>query len=129
MGPRRLEPVGRCFDSNILIDAMNGVQAARRELAADAEGAISVVTWIEVLVGCKDATEEQLARSLLATFEVIGLDGAIAEEAIVLRRERRVKLPDAAVLATARVRGLQLVTRNTKDFSEADPTIRVPYRL
>lgn len=108
---------------------MNGVQAARRELAADAEGAISVVTWIEVLVGCKDATEEQLARSLLATFEVIGLDGAIAEEAIVLRRERRVKLPDAAVLATARVRGLQLVTRNTKDFSEADPTIRVPYRL
>jgi predicted nucleic acid-binding protein len=124
-----LEPVARCFDSNILIDAINGVAAARLELEGDPEDVISVITWIEVLVGCKTAAEEDVARSLLATFEVVELDGAVAEETARLRRELGLKLPDAAVLATARLRGLILVTRNTRDFSPTDPTIRIPYEL
>ena len=39
------------------------------------------------------------------------------------------KLPDALILATARDREITLLTRNTKDFPEDDPNIRVPYRL
>jgi predicted nucleic acid-binding protein len=52
----------------------------------------------------------------------------IAEQAVALRRDRRVKLPDAVIWATARSMGALLVTRNTKDFPADDPGVRVPYR-
>ena len=38
-------------------------------------------------------------------------------------------VPDAIILATARVENLILVTRNTKDFAADEPGIRVPYRI
>ena len=46
-----------------------------------------------------------------------------------LRRERRLKLPDALIWATARRHGSLLVTRNTKDFPKDDPGVRVPYSI
>ena len=53
----------------------------------------------------------------------------IAEEAVHLRRDRRLRLPDAFVWATARVEGVLLVTRNAKDFPVREPSIRVPYSV
>ena len=41
----------------------------------------------------------------------------------------RLKLPDAIILATAQVANLLLVTRNTRDFSAADPQICIPYKI
>jgi len=48
---------------------------------------------------------------------------------VMRRRERKVKLPDAIILATAELEGRLLVTRNTKDFPSDDPGVRVPYTL
>ena len=39
------------------------------------------------------------------------------------------KLPDAIILATARVHRPVLATRNTKDFAREDPSVHVPYVL
>jgi len=119
----------RCFDSNIIIDSLNGVQAAQDLLATEGEDVVSVVTWIEVLAGCRDEREDQAARALLGTFRIISLDGAVAEETVRLRKMRRLKLPDAAVLATASALGCGLITRNTKDFAADDPLIHIPYQL
>ena len=41
------------FDTNILIDYLNGVDAAKTELARYERPAISVISWIEVLAGTK----------------------------------------------------------------------------
>jgi hypothetical protein len=60
---------------------------------------------------------------------VIDLDGPIAARAVALRRERRIRLSNAIVWATAQVRSLLLVSRNTKDFPENEPGVRMPYRL
>ena len=38
------------------------------------------------------------------------------QQTILLRQQRRVKLPDAIIAATALVHGLPLLTRNTADF-------------
>jgi len=62
-------------------------------------------------------------------FDVLGVPEAIAMRAVQVRQVRRLKLPDAIVLATAMEWGCQLVTRNTKDFPAGDPDIRVPYTL
>ena len=80
------------------------------------------------MVGATDDVEDA-TRSFLSTFDVIGLDEAVAERAVSLRRNRHIKLPDAIIWATAQVHAMLLVTRNTKDFTVGDPGVRMPYRL
>jgi predicted nucleic acid-binding protein len=117
------------FDTNVLIDYLNGIEAAKTELARYERPAISVISWIEVLVGAKAATESE-TRKFLSGFERLELTEAIADRAVALRRARkRLRIPDAIILATARVESLLLVTRNSKDFPADEPGIRVPYRV
>jgi predicted nucleic acid-binding protein len=116
------------FDTNVLIDYLNGVPQARTELQRYAEKGISIVTWMEVMVGVS-VDVEAATRGFLGAFDVIALDGGIAERAVRLRRDHHIKLPDAIIWATAQAHAMLLVTRNTKDFKTGDPGIRMPYRL
>ena len=120
---------GVLLDSTVLIDLLNGVGAARAIVRAEASASLSIITWIEVMVGARNDREESTARGYLAHFRVAQLSAEIAEETVRVRRASALKLPDAIILATARAEGLTLLTRNRKDFSEDDPTIRIPYRL
>lgn len=117
------------IDTNILVDYLNGLQPARVELSRYRHPIISLITWMEVLVGAHGAEEERMLRDFLVRFEVMPVDEPVAEEAVTLRRARRIRLPDAIILATARVAGSLLVTRNTRDFPADGPGIRVPYTL
>jgi predicted nucleic acid-binding protein len=117
------------FDTNVLVDYLNGVAEARDEIARYEAGAVSVVTWMEVLVGAESDEEEAVIRDFLAGFQVLDVDRDTAEEAVRLRRSEKIRLPDAIIWATARVGGALLVTRNTKDFPADDPGVRVPYTL
>jgi len=116
------------FDTNIILDHIKGIDAARVELGRYDERAISIVTVIEVLVGTTPASEAA-ERSLLAQFTIVPLADDVAAETVALRRLHRVKLPDAIIWASARRTGSLLVTRNTKDFPAADPGVRHPYRV
>lgn len=116
------------FDTNILIDFLRGRPEAKRELSRYDDKAISIVTWMEIMVGTASATDAG-TRTFLAGFEMIELDEAIAEEAVNLRRQYRMKLPDAIVWASARRGGRLFVTRKTKDFPPGDPGVRLPYTL
>ena len=116
------------LDSCILIDALAGSEPARDSLAGVRGAAISRLTWMEVLVGARGDDEDRTVRAFLAIFEVLPISDAVAEEGVNLRRTRRLKLPDAIILATARVHGRTLVTRNTKDFPGGEPGVHVPYR-
>lgn len=116
------------FDTNVLVDYLNAVPQARNELRRYESKAVSIVTWMEVMVGATENVEDA-TRAFLNTFEIIALDETIAERAVSLRRSHHVKLPDAIIWATARVHAMLLVTRNTRDFPAGDPGIRMPYRL
>ena len=115
------------FDTNILIDFLNGVAAARTEFGRYQRPAISVIAWIEVMACAQPETEPQ-TRRFLASFERLGVTDPVGERAVELRRAMKLRLPDAIILATAQVENLVLVTRNTKDFRSSQPGIRVPYR-
>ena len=117
------------FDTNVLIDYLKGIAAARDELARYEQVAISLVTWMEVMVGAVGEDEEAVVRHFLASFRVLSIDAEVAEAAVATRREYRVRLPDAIIWASARTHGLLLVTRNTRDFPRDHPGIRVPYEL
>jgi predicted nucleic acid-binding protein len=116
------------FDTNILIDFLRGLSSAREELNRYQDKAISVVTWMEVMAGAPMLTDRG-TREFLDGFDLVGLDEKIAERAVALRREYRLKLPDAIVWASAQVRAMLLVTRDTKGFPAGDPGVRMPYRV
>ena len=116
------------FDTNILIDYLNGIDLARDELARFTDKAITLITWMEVMVGATSQTEPAI-RCFLSSFVNLAIDGATGERAVVLRQEHKIKLPDAIVWATAQEHSRLLVTRNTKDFRADEPGIRIPYVL
>jgi len=116
-------------DTNILIDYLNGSTKARAELNRFERLSISVVTWMEVLVGVERGGAEDDVRAFLRRFDVQPVDAGIAERAVDVRRSRRIRLPDAIIWATAMQLGVVLVTRNTRDFPSEDPGVRIPYRL
>jgi predicted nucleic acid-binding protein len=116
------------FDTNILIDHLNGISEATACIKFYTPRFISIVTWMEVLAGA-DRLDEAQVRILLLDFTLIHIDTAVAERAALIRRETRLKLFDAIILATAEVEELTLLTRDAKDFKFDHPNIRIPYRL
>jgi len=120
--------VSALFDTNILVDYLNGIEQAKEELDRYSDKAISLITWMEVMVGATPETEA-IMRGFLHGFINLPIDEQVGNVAVMLRKKHKIKLPDAIVWATAQVNGRILVTRNTKDFSHDEPGIRVPYRI
>lgn len=114
------------FDTNILIDYLNGIEDARREIRRVAYPCISPITWMEVMVGAEPDTEAPI-RAFLGRFSQLPITERVAELAVELRRQRRLRLPDAIIWASAKVEGIELITRNIKDFPAGTEGIRVPY--
>jgi predicted nucleic acid-binding protein len=75
------------------------------------------------------AAVERATRDFLDGFTLIELDQAVALRAVALRRDHRLKLPDAIIWASAQVHAMLLVTRDTKGFPAGDPGVPMPYRL
>jgi predicted nucleic acid-binding protein len=116
------------LDTNILIDVLRGEAVALAWLEQQQQPHISVITWIEVLVGCREG-ETGRVHDWLESFPRLPLDEAIAAETVLLRQRHGLKIPDAIILATARCGDFSLATRNVKDFSLALGGVVHPYRL
>jgi len=116
------------FDSNILIDFLNGIPESKDELSLYSDKHISIISWIEVMAGVSGSNkEEKTVRKFLDSFTLRNVTLAIAEKSVTLRKQNRIRLPDSIIWATAQTENLLLVTRNTRDFPEDNPGIRVPY--
>lgn len=116
------------FDTNILIDHMSGIDLAGAELGRYKDRAISIITWLEVMAGSSSEDESRI-RAFLTAFRCLPITTEVAERSFVVRRQRKLKLPDAIILATAETADRLLITRNTRDFPADDPGVRIPYRL
>lgn len=114
------------FDTNILIDYLRGNPAARAQCDLHANRAISIISWMEVMAGTTAANEDS-TRAFLLNFHILSIDSAVAERAIIIRRTKKLKLPDAIIYATAVESSRTLLTRNTRDFPPGMPGVRVPY--
>jgi len=117
------------IDSDVLIDYLQGINAAKTELARYRQPHYSIISLMELLCGAQTEAESAAVESLLATMERVELTESIARRAVDVRKAHGLKLPDAIVLASAEEEGCLLVTRNTKDFSRAHPHIRFPYTV
>jgi len=116
------------LDTNILIDVLRGEAPALAWLEQQERPHISVISWIEVLVGCRES-ESGRVEAWLETFPRQPLDDAIALESVRLRQRHGLKIPDAIILATARCADLNLATRNSRDFPLTLGGVVHPYPL
>jgi predicted nucleic acid-binding protein len=62
------------------------------------------------------AAEDQVLREFLGEVLRYGMDEEVIEGAVRLRQQRRMKLGDAIIGATALEYGVPLVTRNVDEF-------------
>ena len=84
---------------------------------------------MEILVGAENNAEEDQLKDFLAQFQLYDLETDVALNAIKIRHQSHLRLPDAIILATAQIHQIILFTRNTRDFSANDPAIRIPYQI
>ncbi len=117
------------FDTNIVIDALKGIEAANQEYQRYETVYISLISWIEVMVGTTNIDELITRDFLQQHFIVLPITLPIAELAVKIRQQKRIKLPDALIQATAQIYNAILVTRNSKDFPETELNIRIPYQI
>ncbi|MDQ7083486.1 MAG: type II toxin-antitoxin system VapC family toxin [Sulfurovum sp.] len=63
---------------------------------------ISLITYMEILsYNFTSKNEEGFIKNLLSLFEVIDISKEIAQNVILLKKMRKIKLPDAIIVATA----------------------------
>ena len=107
------------IDTNSLIDAqMQKLPGKGLAFLADVINenfTISFITYIEFL-GYKNAT--QTTQDFIALATVIEINKAIIDICITLRKEHRIKLPDAIIAATALSQNLIIIANNEKDFEK-----------
>lgn len=116
------------IDTNILVDYLQGVPAARTELRRYPEAFISPISWMEVMASAK-SQDSALVSRFLSRFRQKPIDARVQALAVELNRTTRVRLPDAVIWATAHANDLLLVTRNHADFPKDAPGVRLPYQL
>lgn len=110
------------LDSNVWIEAAAGVPHAARALAKAAAVdwcGFSAISRLEVLGFPKlTPAEENGLIIMLSQFNEVVVSSEVIDRAIQLRRQVKIKAPDAIVAATALLQQAELVTRNTSDFKK-----------
>jgi len=122
------------IDTNVVIDYL-GQKLPASGMAfmnnvIDAVPNLSVVTKIEVLGFNAPDEHYQLLIGFMEDASILDLTSPVVDQCIDLRKNYKVKLPDAIIAATALVHGLALLTRNTKDFQTISGLVSInPHEL
>jgi len=110
-------------DTDILIDAGRSISEAVHFLhttEANSVLAVSVITQMELIIGCQNKGELRAVENFLARFRVLKLNEQITDQAILLLRQYRLShgllIPDALIAATALSLNEPLVSKNHKDY-------------
>jgi len=85
----------------------------------DTESLISFVTEIELRAWNPGDPDDLLVyNEFIAGSHVVGIDSNIINETVRIRKQYRIKLPDALIAATALVNNFTLIADNDKDYGK-----------
>jgi predicted nucleic acid-binding protein len=110
-------------DTDVLIDAGRGLSeaiACLQDIEKRSVLAISAVTQMELLVGCRNKAEQRAVERFLKRFQVVKLTEPISGTAIDLLRRYRLShgllIADSLIAATALSLDRPFVTKNQGDY-------------
>jgi predicted nucleic acid-binding protein len=112
------------IDTNVVSDyfsaslPVNGLQFM--DSVIDAIPNFSVITQIELLCWKTDAKKEQQIKDFISDSAIIDINPTIIMHCVNIRRNKKVKTPDAIIAATALSQGFTLITNNEKDFNKIE---------
>jgi predicted nucleic acid-binding protein len=114
------------LDSNVIIDLSKG-NLLTEDLVKDYDSLYtSIISYVETLgYSFSDDDERAVVLAVLNQVEIVDLNQTIADIAIQYRQRRKIKLPDALVLATAKHLEADLLTSDIHDFKNVDPSVRL----
>jgi predicted nucleic acid-binding protein len=111
------------IDTDVLIDYSRGIEKTKgilKNLESDHILAISVVTQLELMVGCENKSDFKSLQKFLSNFEIIQLSKSTSEIAVDLFKKYRlshgVLIPDMLIASTALTLEIPLLSKNRKDF-------------
>jgi len=110
------------FDTDVLIEVFRGNAKAARMIDQDADRALSVVGFMELLQGAADKRETRLIKDFLkdCTFTVLPLSENIGHRASIYMEEfglsSGLRVADALIAATAAENRLPLCTGDLRHF-------------
>lgn len=122
------------LDTDVLIDAGRGIReavACLKQTEAQNDLAASVVTQMELIIGCRDKRELQSVETFLARFDIIQLNDQISRKAVDLLKQYRLShgllIADAFIAATAIYLKLPFISKNQRDYRFIESLNLLPY--
>ena len=77
---------------------------------------LSVITQIELLCWKTDIAKEQAVKDFISDSEILEITPNVISHCVNIRRDKKVKTPDAIIAATAIANDYTLISNNDKDF-------------
>jgi len=122
------------IDTDILINVGRCVGTAvtyLKELEQRSTLAVSAVTQMELLVGCRNKTELRDLESFLYRFKVLWIDKCISDTAVSLLRQYRLShgllIADGLIAATVICYMYPLASKNQRDYRFITELNLLPY--
>ncbi|MCU0240478.1 MAG: type II toxin-antitoxin system VapC family toxin [Pyrinomonadaceae bacterium] len=116
------------LDSNVIIFTTKGIIDVDDLLSKYDKFYTSVISFIEVYAfDFQNSVEKDVADEIFANLEIIDVNQEIADQAIIYRKNKlkKIKLPDAIILASAKYANAELLTDDWDDFQNIDSTVNV----
>lgn len=121
-------------DTDILIDAGRSVSEALnclQQIEQRLPVAISSVTHMELIIGCRNNKELDSLEQFLYRFHIIKLNEQISDTAIDLLKRYRLShgllIADALIATTAIISNLSFVSKNQRDYRFIEDLHLLPY--
>lgn len=114
------------LDSNVIIDASKGIVSIQDIVYEYDYLYTSIISYIETLgYNYTDSEEKEIVTQILNSIEIVDINKEIADIAIDYRKIKKIKLPDALVLATASYLKANLLTSDISDFQNIDESVNI----
>ncbi len=116
------------LDSNVIIFASQKKIDVQQLLEHYDCFYVSIISYMECYsYHFEDDEEKELTDALFSNLELIEINLNIATQAIAYRKNKnkRIKLPDATLLATAKYLSADFITDDWDDFKGIDPSLNI----
>ncbi|MGK7885662.1 MAG: type II toxin-antitoxin system VapC family toxin [Crocosphaera sp.] len=121
-------------DTDILIDFSRNIPTAVSRMKTEEKKAklsISVITNMELIIGCRNKIELQKLNKFISRFYVLDINEFISRKALELLSNYRLShgllIPDALIASSAIILNIPLLTKNQSDYRFIPEVKLLPY--